>query len=74
MCAIIAGASSPPTSRKQSTDNERSTIAMTTPDGTTIVARQIAGAMARRIVTYARKGHKANIDGHLGFIKIRLTS
>lgn len=54
---------------KASTDNERSTIAMTTPDGTTIVARQIAGAMARRIVTYARKGHKANIDGHLGFIK-----
>ena len=31
--------------------------------------RQIAGAMARRIVTYARKGHKADIDGHLGFIK-----
>ena len=25
--------------------------------------------MARRIVTYARKGHTASIDGHLGFIK-----
>ena len=25
--------------------------------------------MARRIVTYSRKGHKADIDGHLGFIK-----
>ena len=25
--------------------------------------------MARRIVTYARRGHKADIDNHLGFIK-----
>lgn len=54
---------------KSSTENERSTIGIVTPSGHRITARQIAGAMARRIVTYARKGHTATIDGHLGFIK-----
>lgn len=54
---------------KASTDNERSTIGVTSDTGCDITIRQIAGAMARRIVTYARKGHKADIDGHLGFIK-----
>ena len=53
---------------KASTDNERSTIGIET-YGHRITVRQIAGAMARRIVTYARKGHKADIDNHLGFIK-----
>lgn len=53
---------------KASVDNERSTIGIET-YGNRITVRQIAGAMARRIVTYARKGHKANIDDHLGFIK-----
>lgn len=54
---------------KASTENERSTIGIVTDDGIRLTARQIAGAMARRIVTYARKGHRANIDDHLGFIK-----
>ncbi len=53
---------------KASTENERSTIGIET-YGHRITVRQIAGAMARRIVTYARRGHKADIDGHLGFIK-----
>lgn len=53
---------------KASTDNERSTIGIET-WGHRITVRQIAGAMARRIVTYARRGHKACIDDHLGFIK-----
>lgn len=53
---------------KASTDNERSTIGIET-WGQRVTVRQIAGAMARRIVTYARKGHKADIDNHLGFIK-----
>lgn len=53
---------------KASTDNERSTIGIVTGDHR-ITVRQIAGAMARRIVTYARKGHQADIDDHLGFIK-----
>ena len=38
-------------------------------NGRRIMVRQIAGAMARRIVTYARRGEEANIDDHLGFIK-----
>ena len=37
--------------------------------GRRITARQIAGAMARRIVTYAEEGDEANIDNHMGFIK-----
>lgn len=54
---------------KASSQNERSTIGLITPEGQRITVRQIAGAMARRIVTYARKGQKASIDNHLGFIK-----
>lgn len=54
---------------KASTDNERSTIGIVCDDGTKITVRQIAGAMARRIVTYAHKGQAASIDDHLGFIK-----
>lgn len=54
---------------KASTDNERSSIGILCNDGNRITVRQIAGAMARRIVTYARKGDTASIDEHLGFIK-----
>lgn len=54
---------------KSSTENERSTIGIVCDNGRRIVARQIAGAMARRIVTYARKGDRACIDEHMGFIK-----
>ena len=54
---------------KASTDNERSTVGITMNNGRKIVLRQIAGAMARRIVTYASPGDESNIDWHLGFIK-----
>lgn len=54
---------------KASTENERSTIGILTDGGHRITVRQVAGAMARRIVTYARKGEAAEIDSHLGFIK-----
>lgn len=54
---------------KASTENERSTIGILTDCGRRITVRQIAGAMARRIVTYARRGCEAQIDHHLGFIK-----
>ena len=33
------------------------------------MARQIAGAIARRIVTYAEVGEDCYIDEHMGFIK-----
>lgn len=54
---------------KSSTENERSTVAIETPHGQTILMRQVAGAMARRIVTYAEPGIEACIDDHMGFIK-----
>lgn len=54
---------------KASTDNERSMIVIETPEGTEVMARQIAGAMARRIVTYAEPGEDCYIDEHMGFIK-----
>lgn len=54
---------------KASTENERSTTVITTPDGTDILVRQIAGAVARRIVTYPQVGDEVDIDEHLGFIK-----
>lgn len=54
---------------KASTENERSMVVMTTPEGQEIMARQIAGAMARRIVTYAEPGEDCHIDEHMGFIK-----
>ena len=41
---------------KSSTENERSAVVITTRNGVDVLARQIAGAMARRIVTYAKPG------------------
>lgn len=55
---------------KSSTENERSTVVIRTKEGQLILMRQIAGAMARRIVTYARPGHEASIEDHMGFIKL----
>lgn len=54
---------------KSSTENERSTIGIVTPEGHRITVRQVAGAMARRIVTYTRVGEEVEFDEHLGFIK-----
>ena len=54
---------------KASEENEHADIIITTPDGTDILCRQIAGAVARRIVTYAKEGEDCYIDEHLGFIK-----
>ena len=54
---------------KSSTDNERSTILIKATNGDEIVVRQIAGAVARRIVTYAEPGDHITVDEHLGFIK-----
>lgn len=55
---------------KASTENERSTIVIATADGQEILVRQVAGAMARRIVTYVQEGDSCFIDEHLGFIKL----
>ena len=54
---------------KSSTENERSTIVIETPDGHEILTRQIAGALARRIVTYVKADQICYIGDPLGFIK-----
>lgn len=54
---------------KSSTDNEHSTVVVDRPDGARVLARQIAGAVARRIATYAREGHQVKVGEELGFIR-----
>jgi phosphatidylserine decarboxylase len=54
---------------KSSELNERSTIVIETPDGKEILIRQIAGAVARRIVTYSKAGQEVRQGDELGFIK-----
>ena len=54
---------------KSSTENERSLVVIETPSKVQIAIRQIAGAMARRIVTYAKPGHQSQRNEHFGFIK-----
>ncbi len=54
---------------KSSTENERSMVVIETPQGDKVMARQIAGAMARRIVTYAEVGENCKINDQMGFIK-----
>ncbi|MCD8269328.1 MAG: phosphatidylserine decarboxylase family protein [Parabacteroides sp.] len=54
---------------KSSTENERSAVVITTKNGVDVLARQIAGALARRIVTYGKVGDKCHVDEQMGFIK-----
>jgi phosphatidylserine decarboxylase len=54
---------------KSSLLNERSTVAVRTDSGREILFRQIAGAVARRIVTYSKKGDTAVQGEDFGFIK-----
>ena len=54
---------------KSSTENERSIIIIETPDGHKILSSQIAGALARRIVTYVKADQICYIGDPLGFIK-----
>jgi phosphatidylserine decarboxylase len=54
---------------KSSELNERSSIVIETKDGTEVLVRQIAGAVARRIVTYAKENQEVMQGDELGFIK-----
>lgn len=54
---------------KSSRENERSLVVLKTPSEHIVVVRQIAGAMARRVVTYAQVGKRSHRNEHLGFIK-----
>ncbi len=54
---------------KSSELNERSTIVIKTEKGTEILIRQIAGTVARRVVTYAKESQEVRQGDELGFIK-----
>jgi len=54
---------------KSSTENERASTVIETEDGTEILVRQVAGAMAKRIVTYPKEGELCQQNEQLGFIK-----
>jgi len=55
---------------KSSSENEHSNILIETPEHGTILTKQIAGAVARRIVTYVNEGEHVHIGDPLGFIKL----
>ncbi|PID90289.1 MAG: phosphatidylserine decarboxylase family protein [Bacteroidetes bacterium] len=54
---------------KSSTENERSTVVVEREDGKQVLMRQVAGAVARRIVTYSKEGERVEQGGEFGFIK-----
>ena len=54
---------------KSSTDNERTTIVVEHTNGQSVLFRQIAGALARRIVNYSKEGDIAKQGEEFGFIK-----
>ena len=54
---------------KSSELNERTTVVVETPNNTKVLFRQIAGAVARRIVNYAKEDDNAIAGKEYGFIK-----
>lgn len=54
---------------KSSLENERATVVIETENGQEVLVRQIAGAVARRIITYAEEGEICHPNDPLGFIK-----
>ena len=54
---------------KSSTENERTTVVVKHKNGTEILFRQIAGALARRICWYCKEGDAAKQCEEFGFIK-----
>lgn len=54
---------------KSSTKNERTTVVIEDNENSAVLVRQIAGAVARRIVCYARSAEQVQQGQELGFIK-----
>jgi phosphatidylserine decarboxylase len=54
---------------KSSTENERTTVCVASEKGTRILMRQIAGAVARRILFYPPEGTKVASGERVGFIR-----
>lgn len=55
---------------KSSHENEHTNIVIKTPNHGSILTKQIAGAVARRIITYVEDGEEVHIGFPLGFIKL----
>jgi phosphatidylserine decarboxylase len=54
---------------KSSTENERTTVVYERANGMQLLMRQVAGALARRIVYYVKEGDQVTQGGEMGFIK-----
>jgi len=54
---------------KSSTDNERTTVVVENSKGVSVLFRQIAGAVARRIICYSKPGTEVSQSTEFGFIK-----
>lgn len=54
---------------KSSTENERNTLVYQHSDGSELLVRQIAGAVARRIISYVHTGEQVQQGQEFGFIK-----
>lgn len=54
---------------KSSTENERTSIVVEEQPGVSLLFRQIAGAVARRIVCYAKENDQVTQEKEAGFIK-----
>jgi phosphatidylserine decarboxylase len=54
---------------KSSTENERTTVVTENSQGVQVLFRQIAGALARRIVWYVKEGDTVKQGDQFGFIK-----
>jgi len=64
-----AGKFLPANLAKSSGENERCTTVIRTSDGEEVLVRQIAGLVARRIITYKKPGEKVTLRDQLGFIR-----
>ncbi len=54
---------------KSSTENERTTVVIQMANGVEVLLRQIAGAVARRIIWYVKEGQSVEQGAEFGFIK-----
>lgn len=64
-----AGSFLPAWEPKASTENERTTVVYKTTNNKLLLIRQVAGALARRIIFYVKSGDKAIQGEDMGFIK-----
>jgi phosphatidylserine decarboxylase len=54
---------------RSSLENEQMSVGIETPGGQRVLVRQIAGLIARRIVTYSREGEQVNQGERMGIIR-----